>query len=1155
MRIESAADASSSAPGVPSGFHWEASWVALLAPMRGEGRPPIALDAASLVANIPLDRAKQSYWADADAPARPLTLPDGVVVDGVSGEFAAWTWDERKAALNADALRTRDTLFWLRTFVACAEDARYEEPWKDVSVDWAIDTAVAQFGLAFAVPRCLAALVAHAADSAEMAVLLDNRQAGHRRLRELLAVASDADYAAALAAAQPLRAGGRWALTLLAYIFPGERDILEAAIASLPTVGRAADRHVRWLLNCALTPDEADFLIRERFVGGYGEAGLGFMLNYVRLHRDAALPLVGKNLAAMAGPEAAARRVQLIAMFGNEAALATLIAHADVVAAQTTLGAMLDAMPEAGLRLFAERVLAQRSAAIDTWFARHAGAHRDALAAFLAGIADSDRTRLEAVLAPTGVLMPEADVESLPEVLRDPPWLRAKPKKAKAAPVEPVVASTESAMAWDDGQREQWRAPYHWSDWDDEDSDDDNRLALFDDKRLKRALHRFGFDNAGIERLTRGETAVSSDAKSESRDSQALARMPATIAGAVWRSMPASNWSDYFFCGFRNLLARDELVQLPALLKFAADRPAIGLALCMPFACSEIAPIAAAILRGGSGANRRLAQRWLRKHAALAARTLVAQSQSSEAKARSDAEFALRMLAAQPDGTARLDAAIASLGDAGSAQLARVLTFDPLSLFPTRLPTLPEFWRPSMFSRLRLADGRLVPLPALAALGTMLAFDKPDRPYAGLDQVRAAFDPASLGAFAWDLFDAWQRAGCPSKEQWAFFALATLGDEATARRLAVRIREWPAEGAFSRSVVGLDVLLRMGNDMALALLHGMAQKMKSRSLQQRAQAKLDALAEQRGLSAAELEDRVVPTFGLDDAGGLDLDYGARRFRVVFDEELKPLVLDENGKRIKDLPKPGAKDDAALATPANERYKQLKKDVRTVAAIQIKRLEAAMCGERRWNAADFRTFVAGHPLIGHLARRLLWAAVDENGARQAFRIAEDRSFADADDQTFVLPDDAEVVLPHPLALDAAVLAAFGQVFADYEILQPFAQLGRETFVLTDAEGAQQPLERWNGRTLEAVRLLGLESRGWRRGPVEDGPRINGFERDLPNGSLHLAIEPGIEPYDVRGSEPQTLAGVYITHNRQSVGAAELGSLWASEIVRDIESLLV
>lgn len=1151
MRIESAA-AASSAPGVPSGFQWQESWIKLLAPMRGEGRAPVALDAAALVADIPLSHARKSWWRDADAPARTLKLPDGVAFDGVAGEFAEWTWEERKSALTADALRSRDALFWLRTFVACIEENNYPEPWSEVSGDWAIDAATAQFGVAFAAPRWLAAMLAHAADASEMARLLEHRRAGHRRLREHLAAASDTDYAAALAAVAPLRGAGRWATTLLAYVFPNERDLLDAALADLPTVSRAAARHTRWLLNCALTVDEADFLIRERGVG-YAELGLGYLLNYVRLHRDAALPLVGRAMAAVQGGEEVARRIALLATFDNEAALATLVAHAGVVAAQSTLAAMLDAMPEAGLRLLAERALAQRDAATDTLFARHAAAHRDLLAALLDAADAADRARLESILKPSGALSPEVDAASLPEVLRDPPWLRAKPKKTKTAPAEPVAAIAESAMAWDAGQRAAWAKLPSWSDWDDEDFTASD--APYAPKRLTWMLHRFGFDDAGIAQLERGETAASTNARHEARDPNPLAQMPATIAGAVWRSLPAASWSDYFVGGFRRLLARDELAQLPALVRFATERPALGLPLCMPFACSDIAPIAALLLRGGSGANKRHAQRWLRKHLDVAARALVPQSQATEARLRSDAEFALRMLVALPDGAARLRAAVAPLGDAGAAQLERVLSFDPLALFPARLPTLPDFWRPSLLARPRLADGRQLPLAAVEALGTMLAFDKPDRPYVGLDQVRAACDPASLGAFAWDLFDAWQRAGTPSKEQWAFFALATLGDDATARRLAARIREWPAEGGFSRAVVGLDVLMRMGNDMALALLHGMAQKMKSKSLQQRAQGKLDALAEQRGLSPAELEDRVVPTFGLDAAGGLDLDFGPRRFRVVFDEQLRPCVLDEAGKRIKDLPKPGAKDDAALATAASERFKQLKKDVRTVAAIQIKRLEAAMCGERRRSAGDFRTLVAGHPLLGHLARRLLWTAIDENGAAQAFRIAEDASFADANDDVFVLPDDAEVALPHPLTLDAAVLAAFGQVFADYEILQPFAQLGRETFVLSDAEGAQQPLARWNGRTIEAVRLLGLESRGWRRGPVEDGPRINCFERDLPIGtSLQLDFSPGIEPYDVRGSEPQTLDGVWATRDRQRVGVAELGRVWASEIVRDIESLL-
>jgi hypothetical protein len=43
----------------------------------------------------------------------------------------------------------------------------------------------------------------------------------------------------------------------------------------------------------------------------------------------------------------------------------------------------------------------------------------------------------------------------------------------------------------------------------------------------------------------------------------------------------------------------------------------------------------------------------------------------------------------------------------------------------------------------------------------------------------------SLGAFAWDLFQSWLTAGAPSKEGWAFTALAHLGDDECARKLAL----------------------------------------------------------------------------------------------------------------------------------------------------------------------------------------------------------------------------------------------------------------------------------------------------------------------------------------------------------------------------------
>ena len=86
--------------------------------------------------------------------------------------------------------------------------------------------------------------------------------------------------------------------------------------------------------------------------------------------------------------------------------------------------------------------------------------------------------------------------------------------------------------------------------------------------------------------------------------------------------------------------------------------------------------------------------------------------------------------------------------------------------------------------------------------------------------------------------------------------------------------------------------------------------------------------------------------------------------------------------------------------------------------QIRRLESAMVTRRRWTAGEFRRLFVDHPLIWHLARRLVWVAEDDAKATP-FRVAEDRTFADAGDDTLTLPEHTGIGIAHPLELDAAL----------------------------------------------------------------------------------------------------------------------------------------
>ena len=144
------------------------------------------------------------------------------------------------------------------------------------------------------------------------------------------------------------------------------------------------------------------------------------------------------------------------------------------------------------------------------------------------------------------------------------------------------------------------------------------------------------------------------------------------------------------------------------------------------------------------------------------------------------------------------------------------------------------------------------------------------------------------------------------------------------------VRAWPGESQHQRAVFGLECLRAIGTDAALMQLNGIAQKLPFKGLKAKATELMEPIAKDRGLSRAELDDRIVPDCDLDERGGRIFDFGPRQFRFALGSDLKPMVRDEAGKLRDDLPKPGAKDDAARAAVAVEDWKRLKKQVREVA---------------------------------------------------------------------------------------------------------------------------------------------------------------------------------------------------------------------------------
>jgi hypothetical protein len=271
------------------------------------------------------------------------------------------------------------------------------------------------------------------------------------------------------------------------------------------------------------------------------------------------------------------------------------------------------------------------------------------------------------------------------------------------------------------------------------------------------------------------------------------------------------------------------------------------------------------------------------------------------------------------------------------------------------------------------------------------------------------------------------------------------------------------------------------------------------------------------------------------------------------------VLDEAGKRMKNLPDAGKKDDAELAAAAAVRWKALKADVRTLASQQVLRLELAMCEERRFTPELFVQLLVKHPLMIHLVRRVIWGAFAKDSLVATFRVAEDRSFAGIGDDPFELPPDSEIGLVHPLELDETLARRWGDMLSDYDLAQPFVQLGREVYRATPKEKTATRLDRVDNVKVPTGNVLKLDSRGWRRGVPQDAGCIWWFDKPIGDGVVaRLSFEPGIVAGDAMWEAEQTLHTVVLT-DADSYGdgdarpLSELGEVAFSELVRDLELL--
>ncbi|MEV6077331.1 DUF4132 domain-containing protein [Streptomyces sp. NPDC052069] len=868
------------------------------------------------------------------------------------------------------------------------------------------------------------------------------------RLRVLIAAADEETYRATVAALADCRTDTQRKI-IAAYLAPSESGWV-ADLCSDAQVIAEHDLTLRSLVFCSLNSVDQIELFDEPPGFDHSVALIATVAEGVG---TAITPLLAEALTGYYYADGEKLVAQALIEIPTDEAFLVLLHHSDK---KHSRAAFLDAMrryPVRALRLLGADVRdtdSPTSKASRKLLLGHIGAHRELVATVLPTFSPELAEIVEPLLNPVDRIA-DAPLHALPAVLTSPPWSRPR-TQAGTVVVTGLEAVHEPSVHWQPDERDRWAACTSWytrehniHDWE---------------KEMTQLRHTL--------------------------DSDSLQPAWVYIHGPEELVAPhLATWdpTDLWDAGdtLRPITARFGLAALPLLLRAVPRQPGQLAPLLLPFLDVRVArQMANWAVRLKSAATT--ARAWFARHGAEAAALLVPDAVGKAGATRRSAEHALLQIAAV-HGDQVVREAAASYGPRAAEAVEALLATDPLErVLPSKMPAVPGWAEPVLLPQILVRTGGALPEQSVRDAVMMLALSRPGEAYAGVAALTETADAGSLAEFAWALFQQWQHADLPAAESWALHALGLLGDDGTVRRLTPIIRSWPGEGAHHRAVEGLDVLAAIGSDVALLHLNGISQRVKFKGLKVRAQEKIAEVASALGLTGEQLADRLVPDFGLDDNGSTVIDYGTRTFTVGFDEQLRPYVLDADGKRRKDLPTPGARDDTELAPAERKRFMALKKDVRTVASDQVRRLEAAMVTDRSWTAQEFRELFVGHPLLRHLVRRLVWLS-ELDGVRTPFRVAEDRTFADAEDEVFALPDGATVGLAHPLHLGDE-LTLWSEMFADYEILQPFPQLGRAVYALTEEEAGGYRLPRFEGLTVPIGKVLGLERRGWQRGVPQD-----------------------------------------------------------------------
>ncbi|MDB5095623.1 MAG: hypothetical protein JWM80_44 [Cyanobacteria bacterium RYN_339] len=265
-------------------------------------------------------------------------------------------------------------------------------------------------------------------------------------------------------------------------------------------------------------------------------------------------------------------------------------------------------------------------------------------------------------------------------------------------------------------------------------------------------------------------------------------------------------------------------------------------------------------------------------------------------------------------------------------------------------------------------------------------------------------------------------------------------------------------------------------DEAIGQLQRLKARIRHRQTARRLDQALAAVATARGLGPEELQDLVVEDADLAVDGSRS--WPAGKFDLYLfltdDGDVELAVFERaSGKAMGGPPKSVRNDHFGAYNEA----KAVQKILAETLATQKHRLELAMESQRSWTWTAWRQVFGRHPLMRHLAQRLVWAVYLEGKLIDTAAFTGEELVDRTGDHVQV-PAKGELRLLHPVLVSADALRGWQGYVVGKRLIQPFKQTFREVYRVAAEEQERKRSLRFEGMVVRHRQMYALlRGRAW------------------------------------------------------------------------------